>query len=95
MSGAHGNTPPDRDPEMGIPPHLAAVLKECRECLGAVSHTLGCLLVAAMYDKAIDTASAGVAEIARRMIDETIKQLKLVERGSSHGDGPIRPEALT
>lgn len=95
MSGAYGNPPPDGDPGIYIPPHLAPVIKEWRECLGAVSHTLGCLSVAAMYDKAIDTASAGVADIARRIIDETIKQIELVERGSSHDDGPSRQGAST
>jgi hypothetical protein len=95
MSGAYGNPPPDGDPGMDIPPHLASAIKEWRECLGAVSHTLGCLLMAAMYDKAIDTASAGVAEIARRIIDQTIKQIELVEHGSSQEGGPNRRGAFT
>ena len=88
MSGAYGNPPPDENRGMYIPPHLASVIKEWRECLSAVSHTLGCLSVAAMYDKTIDTASAGVADIARRMIDGTTKQMELVERGSRHEGEP-------
>ena len=75
---------------MDIPPCIAAAMKEWRQCLGAVSHTLRCLSVAAMYDKDIDTASAGVADIARRMIDKTVKQIELVEGGLSPATNPDR-----
>jgi hypothetical protein len=94
-SGPYGGELPDGEGAKDIPPHLASAIKEWRQCLGAVSHTLGCLSVAAMYDKAIDTASAGVADIARRIIDETIKQMELVERSSSQEAGPNRQRALT
>lgn len=88
--GTYGSPLPERDPGMDIPPCIAAAMKEWRQCLGAVSHTLRCLSVAAMYDKAIDTASAGVADIARRIIDETVKEIELLEDGLSPATNPNR-----
>jgi len=75
ISGLAGREPPDRGPGLEMPQHIASVIKDCRSCLGAVSQTLRCLSVAGAYDRTIDTASTGVADIARRMIDETITQL--------------------
>jgi hypothetical protein len=43
--------------------------------------------VAAAYDRTIDTASAGVADIARRMIDETNKQLDGIFEKNSNNEG--------
>ena len=95
-TGACGSELPDTEGATDISPHFLSAIKECRKCLGAVSQILRCLSVAAMYDRAIDTASSGVADIARRIIDETIKQLELVERElSDHESGPDRRGALT
>ena len=87
ISGLAGRKPPDRGPGLELPQHIASVIKDCRSRLGAVSETLRCLSVAAAYDRTIDTASTGVAEIARRMIDETTKQLDEIFEKNSNNSG--------
>lgn len=87
ISGLAGRKPPDRGPGLEIPQYIASVIKDCRNCLGAVSQMLRCLSVAAAYDRTIDSASTGVAEVARRMIDETTKQLDGIFEKNSNDEG--------
>lgn len=87
ISGLAGRKPPDRGPGLEIPQHIASVIKDCQSRLGAVSQTLRCLSVAAAYDRTIDAASAGVADIARRLIDETNKQLDGIFEKNSNNEG--------
>ncbi len=81
--GAHGSEPLHSERGLDIPPCLAAAIKEWRSRLGVASALLHCLSVASMYDESIDSSSAGVAEVAGRLIDETIKQLEPVEPSRS------------
>jgi hypothetical protein len=64
---------------MDIPPGTALAIQRERRRLGLARSLLKCLSVASMYDEKIDASSAGVAEVACRLIEETINHLELAE----------------
>lgn len=68
-----GNAPPGTELLGGLdlPQRVAAAVRR----LGIASDLLQNLSVASMYDMRIDSSSAGVAEIAGRLIDEAVMEL--------------------
>lgn len=82
--GAYGsNAPPTNERGMELPHRVAAAIR----CLGVATSILNNLSVASMYDKRIDSSSAGVAEVAGRLIDEAITTLdpSLATKSSAMG----------
>jgi hypothetical protein len=72
--GAYGSSaPPSSERGMAHPHRIAAAAAIKR--LGIARAILHTLSVASSYDRNIDSSSAGVAEIAGRLIDEALAEL--------------------
>ena len=70
--GAYGSSaPPSSERGTDLPRRVATALR----VLGIASSILQNLSVASSYDRRIDSSSAGVAEIADRLIAEAVAEL--------------------
>jgi len=67
-----GRAPCGGERGMEVPQRVTAAIRR----LGIARSLLHTLSVAAGYDRHIDTSSAGVAEIAGRLIDEAVMELE-------------------
>jgi hypothetical protein len=81
-----GSAPPSGERGIELPHRVAAAIKR----LGIASSLLRTLSVASGYDRHIDTSSAGVAEIAGRLIDEAVMELDPSQSTESTATGAPR-----
>jgi hypothetical protein len=65
----------DSEPAAAGPPSRPAL-----KCLQSARAILKALSVASMYDPAIDSASAGIADLALRLIDSSLDELSPSQR---------------
>lgn len=66
---------PDKERRTEIPSDVLAAIREGLTCLRLATTILTCLSAAANHDVRIDTSSAGVAEVACRLIGMAADQL--------------------
>ena len=81
-----GRAPPSDERGMEVPQRVTAAIRR----LGIASSLLHTLSVAAGYDRHIDTSSAGVAEIAGRLIDEAVMELE-PSRSAAESTATVAP----